>query len=130
MELRHVAITECLPNWRDAAFFMFCNEMRNFGEGMVQIESTYSVNQTTLGFWASVGIAKGKTFAPDERMKKILIEAAGVRDATARAIMYRWQTPDGYYYPNSAWRSGFIGGYKFEENGARLLNTYSGFFFY
>jgi hypothetical protein len=25
---------------------------------------------------------------------------------------------------------GFIGGYKFEENGARLLNAYSGFFFY
>jgi hypothetical protein len=63
-------------------------------------------------------------------MKKILTEAAAVGDATARAIMYRWRTPDGYYYPNSAWRLGFIGGYKFEENGARNLDAYSGFFFY
>jgi hypothetical protein len=35
----------------------------------------------------------------------------------------------GYYYKNSAWRTGFIGGYKFEENGARLLDAYSGFFY-
>lgn len=97
---------------------------------VVQDEPTDTVDATTLGFWASIGIAKGKRFAPDERMKKILTEAAAVGDATARAIMYKWRTPDGYYYPNSAWRLGFIGGYKFEENGARLLNAYSGFFFY
>jgi hypothetical protein len=46
--------------------------------------------------------------------------------------MYRWRTPEGYYYPDtkSAWRLGFIGGYKYEENGARILDAYSGFFFY
>ncbi len=44
--------------------------------------------------------------------------------------MYRWRTPQGYYYPHSAWRLGFLSGYKFEENGARLLDGYSGFFFY
>ena len=63
-------------------------------------------------------------------MKNIFTEAASVGDATARAIMYRWRTPDGYWYPNSNWRLGFVGGYKFEDNGARLLNGYSGFFFY
>ncbi|MFZ2089992.1 MAG: DUF1254 domain-containing protein [Desulfobaccales bacterium] len=97
---------------------------------VVQEEPTDSIDPTTLGFWASVGIRKGKPFAPDERMKKILTEAARVGDATARAIMYRWRTPDGYWYPNSAWRLGFVGGYKFEENGARLLDAYGGFFFY
>ena len=97
---------------------------------VVQDEPTDTVDATTLGFWASIGIAKGKPFAPDERMKKILTDAAAVGDATARAIMYRWRTPDGYYYPNSAWRLGFIGGYKFEVNGARQLDAYSGFFFY
>lgn len=97
---------------------------------VVQDEPTNSVDATTLGFWASVGIAKGKPFAPDERMKKILKEAAVVGDATARAIMYKWRTPDGYYYPNSAWRLGFIGGYKFEVDGVRQLDAYSGFFFY
>ena len=44
--------------------------------------------------------------------------------------MYRWRGADGYWYPDSNWRLGFVGGYKFEENGARLLNGYSGFFFY
>ncbi|MBV8330767.1 MAG: DUF1254 domain-containing protein [Verrucomicrobia bacterium] len=97
---------------------------------VVQSEPTDTVDPTTLGFWASVGIAKDKPFTPDERMKKILTEAAAVGDATARAIFYRWRTPDGYWYPNSAWRLGFLGGYKFEDNGARLLDAYSGFFFY
>jgi hypothetical protein len=31
--------------------------------------------------------------------------------------------------PNSAWRLGFVGGYKFEENSALNLGAYSGFFF-
>ena len=99
---------------------------------VVQSEPTDTVDATTLGFWASIGIAKGKPFAPDERMKKILTEAAAVGDATVRAIMYRWRTPEGYWYPDtkSAWRLGFVGGYKFEDNGARNLDGYSGFFFY
>jgi hypothetical protein len=97
---------------------------------VVQEEPTDSIDPTTLGFWASIGIQKGKTFAPDSRMQVILTEAAKIGDATARAIMYRWRNANGYYYPNSAWRLGFIGGYKFEENGARLLDAYSGFFFY
>jgi hypothetical protein len=96
---------------------------------IVKDEPTDTVDATTLGFWAAIGIAKGKPFAPDERMKKILADAATVGDATARAIMYKWRTPDGYYYPNSNWRLGFIGGYKFEDNGARNLDAYSGFFF-
>jgi hypothetical protein len=97
---------------------------------VVQDEPTDTVDATTLGFWASIGIQKAKPFVPDERMKKILTEAAAVGDATARAIMYRWRTPKGYYYRNSAWRLGFVGGYKFEHNGARNLDAYSGFFFY
>ena len=73
---------------------------------VVQEEPTDPIDPTTLGFCASIGIKKGKPFAPDERMKKILTEAARVGDATARAIVFRWRTADGYYYPNSAWRLG------------------------
>ncbi|MEI8154426.1 MAG: hypothetical protein WCG92_23010, partial [Hyphomicrobiales bacterium] len=53
---------------------------------VVQEESTDTVDSTTLGFWAAVGIQKGKPFAPDERMKKILTEAAAVGDSTGRAL--------------------------------------------
>lgn len=109
----------------DYPFWEYLNQV-------VQEEPTESVDPTTLGLWASIGIQKGKPFKPDARMKKILTEAALVGDATSRAVMYRWRSPEGYYYPDtkSAWRTGFVGGYKFEENGARLLDAYAGFFFY
>ncbi|MDQ7827161.1 MAG: DUF1254 domain-containing protein [Candidatus Eremiobacteraeota bacterium] len=97
---------------------------------VVQEEPTESVDPVTLGFYASIGIQKGKPFAPDARMKKILTEAAEVGDATARAITFRMRLKDAYFYPNSAWRSGFLGGYKFEDKGALILDAYSSFFFY
>ena len=100
---------------------------------VVQDEPTDEIDTTTLGFWNSIGIAKGRPFAPDDRMKKILTEAAAVGDATARAIMYRWRGADGYWYsddPKSHWRLGFVGGYTFSDERARLLDGYSGFFFY
>jgi len=107
----------------DFSFWEALNEV-------VQAEPPEGMDPTTLGFWASIGIRKGKPFAPDARMKKILTDAARVGDASARAIMYHWRGADGYYYPNSAWRIGFVGGYQFEDNGARILDAYSGFFFY
>ncbi len=100
---------------------------------VVQHEPTDEVDATTLGFWNAIGIAKGRPFAPDERMTTILTEAAIVGDATARAIMYRWRGSNGYWYPddpNSPWRLGFVGGYTFSEAGARLLDGYAAFFFY
>jgi hypothetical protein len=107
----------------DYTFWEYLNQV-------VQEEPTESVDPITLGFYASIGIEKGKPFSPDARMKKILTEAATVGDATARAIAYRWRLPDGYFYRNSAWRTGFLGGYKFEDNGALILDAYSFFFFY
>lgn len=107
----------------DYPFWEYLNQV-------VQEEPTDTVDPVTLGLYASVGIQKGKPFAPDARMKKILTEAALVGDATARTINGRLRIKESYYYPNSAWRTGFFGGYKFEENGARILDAYSAFFFY
>ena len=55
---------------------------------VVQEEPTDSLDQVRLGFYRAIGIQKGKPFAPDERMKKILTEASAVGDATARAILF------------------------------------------
>ncbi len=44
----------------------------------MQEEPTDSLDQIRLGFFAAIGIQKGKPFAPDPRMKKILTEAAAV----------------------------------------------------
>jgi len=42
----------------------------------------------TKGLLASIGIEKGKEFAPDERMKKILTEAVAIGNAAARSIVW------------------------------------------
>ncbi len=107
----------------DYTFWEYLNQV-------VQEEPVESVDPVTLGFYASVGIRKGTPFTPDARMKRILTEAAAVGDATARAIAYRWRLPEGYFYLDSAWRTGFLGGYKFEDNGALILDAHSFFFFY
>ena len=59
---------------------------------------------------ASIGIVKGRPFAPDERMEGILREAVAVGNATARAIVFDARNEDTYIYPKSAWITGFVGG--------------------
>ena len=46
------------------------------------------LDPVTKGIFASIGIEKGKEFAPDERMKKILTEAVVIGNAAARSITY------------------------------------------
>jgi len=97
---------------------------------VVQQEPTESLDQIRLGYYAAIGIQKGKPFAPDERMKKILAEAAAVGDATARAIAFRTRGKDAYYYENSAWQLPFIGGYKFQtQPGVLNLDGYIFYYF-
>jgi hypothetical protein len=82
---------------------------------VVQGEPTESFDRVSLGYFASIGIEKGKPFSPDDRMKKILDEATVIGDATARAITYRMRQEENYLYENSSWRGLFLGGYKFES---------------
>jgi hypothetical protein len=97
---------------------------------VVQNEPVESGDPVTLGFFASIGIEKGKPFAPDGRMKQILHEAAAVGDATARTITYRSRIPEAFYYPNSTWRQ-WLGGYQFESQpGVSYLDAAAFFYFY
>ena len=68
---------------------------------VVQGEPTESLDPLTLGYYASIGIEKGKPFTPDARMKKILAEAAAVGEATARAVSFRTRQKSAYYFPSS-----------------------------
>jgi hypothetical protein len=92
----------------DYRFWELLNEV-------VQAEPAESLDPVRLGFYASIGIQKGKPFAPDARMKKVLAEAATVGEATARTIAFKMRQSADYYYANSAWRLPFLGGYKFED---------------
>jgi hypothetical protein len=66
----------------DASFWPMLHQV-------LQKEPTDTIDATMLGIWASIGIEKGKPFAPDARMKKILAEAAAVGDATGRSTAAR-----------------------------------------
>ena len=81
---------------------------------VVQEEPSDSLDPVTLGFFHSIGIQKGKPFVPDERMKKILTEAAAVGAATARTVLFHTRNRDAYYYDDSNWQLGFTGGYQFQ----------------
>jgi hypothetical protein len=59
----------------DYSFFEEVNEV-------VQDEPSAAIDPETLGLLAAIGIEKGKPFAPDARMKKILTDAAVVGNAT------------------------------------------------
>jgi hypothetical protein len=97
---------------------------------VVQEEPAEAIDPETLGLLASIGIEKGKPFAPDERMKKILTEAAAVGSATARTVSYKTRIPEARKYPGSSWIDVFYGGdHQFLHNGARQLDGRTLFFF-
>lgn len=98
---------------------------------IVQEEPADAADPEILGQMAAIGIVKGRAFAPDNRMKKILSEAAAVGSATARAISYRPRDAEFYYYPGqSSWTQLFVGGdYQFLRNSARYLDARTAFYF-
>ncbi len=107
----------------DYKFWEYLNDV-------VQGEPSESFDEVRLGYFASIGIEKGKPFAPDARMKKILTDAAAVGDATARAITFAIRQKEDYYYANSSWRRPFFGGYKFQSQpGVLNLDGYGFYYF-
>ena len=94
------------PN--DWSFYEMLNEV-------VQQEPATSLDPELMGPVAAIGIVKGKPFAPDARMKKILTEALAVANATSRSLFMHPRDPSWFYYPGSAWWNYlFETGYQFE----------------
>jgi len=89
---------------------------------VVQYEPADAFNPEFVGLFASIGIKKGKPFAPDARMKKILTEAAAIGNATARAIVFRPRNKAAYFYPDCQWYTSFAGGHDFMNNGELVLD--------
>jgi hypothetical protein len=75
---------------------------------VIQNEPVEFIDPELRGLAGSIGIVKGKKFAPDERMKKILTEAVAVGNATARAVSFRSRDSRSPLFPNGQWRTGFI----------------------
>ncbi|MDC0672133.1 DUF1254 domain-containing protein [Nannocystis radixulma] len=85
------------------------------------------------GLIASIGIQKGEGFKYDDRMKKILTDAVAVGNATARAIDFQTREKEAYLYPDSQWKTGFLGGsfewLKEDGRGGRYLDARTLFFY-
>ena len=125
------------PN--DWSFYDMLNEI-------VQQEPATSLNPEQMGSVAAIGIIKGKPFAPDERMKRIMTEALAVANATSRSLFMNPRDPSWFYYPGSAWMNFlFVTGYEFETpiplvtrdgvkpfppTGYRQLDARTAFFYY
>jgi hypothetical protein len=109
---------------QDASCFELVHEL-------IEEEPADAIDAETLGLLASLGIAKGHRFAPDERLRAILAEAALVGAATARANAYRTRLEAAFLYPGSAWCTPFVGGsHEFLQDHARLLDARSFMYFH
>jgi hypothetical protein len=97
---------------------------------LVQEEPSEAANPEVLGLLASIGIEKGKPFAPDERMKRILTEAVAIGNATARAIAFRPRDDQFFIFPgNKTWYMPGFGGHEFLHGGARTLDARTQMFY-
>jgi len=94
------------PN--DYSYYKMLNDV-------VQEEPASALDPELMGPLAAIGIIKGRPFRPDDRMKKILLEALAVANATSRSLFMNPRDPSWYYYPGSAWSTLlFLTGYQFE----------------
>jgi hypothetical protein len=99
--------------------FTFFEELNN----VVQHEPADAFPAELVGQWAAIGIKKGETFAPDDRMRAILTEAVAVGNATARAISFRPRDRSVYIFDDRQWYSPFAGGsYQFMSDGEQVLD--------
>jgi len=124
----------------DFGFFKMINEN-------VQQEPATSYDVELAGQLAAIGIQHGKPFKPDDRMKKILTDAANVGTASGRTMNWRYTVahPEWSYYPGSMWSNMlWEGGAYFETpppafedgmfkplppTGARTLDSRIAFYF-
>lgn len=124
----------------DYGFFEMINEN-------VQNEPATSYDVELAGQLAAIGIVHGKDFAPDERMKKILTDAAAAGEAFGRALQWQFKDvkPEWAYYEGSQWMNMlFEGGALFETppplfedgmfkpfppTGARTLDSRTAFYY-
>ncbi|MGA5346880.1 hypothetical protein ACWDLL_21635 [Streptomyces griseoincarnatus] len=93
----------------DATYFDLASEL-------VHDQPAEALDPEIAGALAAIGIAKGRPFEPDARMRKILTEAAAVGNATARTLACRPRPEEGahYYGASSRWVNGLLAsGYDF-----------------
>ncbi|HEY1775483.1 MAG TPA: DUF1254 domain-containing protein [Solirubrobacteraceae bacterium] len=113
-----INVAEVVFNTVHANDFSFYEEVNE----IVQEEPVEALDAERAGQLASIGIVNGQTFAPDDRMRTILEQAAQIGAGMARVIAYAPRDPEASLY--GSWKNAFVGdSYEFLRNGARLLDA-------
>jgi hypothetical protein len=86
----------------DASAFQWMHEI-------ISYEPAEAFGKERLGRLASLGIVKGKPFAPDARMRQIFAKAAEQGIAMSRVIAFESRQAEARIYPERMWESPFIG---------------------
>jgi hypothetical protein len=111
-------IADVVVNTVHANDFGFYEEL----DELVQEEPVEALDPERAGQLAAIGIAKGAPFAPDERLRGILDEAARVAAGMARTLAYA--SRDEQATIQGSWKQAFLGGsHEFLRDGARLLDA-------
>ena len=110
--------------------FEFFEELHD----VIEREPIAMLDPELRGIFASVGIQKGKPFAPDERMKKILTNAVAVANGTARALLWYERNDSEFLAEGSHWKKGFVGNsweyLRDEGMGGRHLDARTHFYYF
>jgi hypothetical protein len=107
--------------------FKFFEELNE----IIQEEPENSYGPDMMGIFNAIGLVKGKPFAPDARMKKLLTDAVATGNAIARSIDFRNRSQEVKIYPDGHWNTPFIGGsYQWlTQGGARNFDARTMFFY-
>ena len=73
--------------------------------GLVEREPSEVFEPLERAQMQAIGIEKGKPFAPDEKTKALLSEAARIGGAIARAVTFDSRNPGVFYYPDRKWQA-------------------------
>ena len=128
--MEFVSGTGSTVNTIHANDFTFLEEVNR----VIQREPVEFINPELRGLLTSIGIQKGKPFAPDADEKKALRDGVALGNATARAIAFAPRSETVHIYgPDSAWSAAFDGGnYQWlidEGKGGRNLDARTMFFY-
>ena len=107
-------VNAVLPN--DVSFFEKLHSL-------IQEEPDDYLGPEAKGMMAAIGIEKGAPFSPDDRMRRVLTDAAAIGNAAARAISYAPRYPGQFVYDDTrTWVMGYADkDTTYTRNGARRL---------
>jgi len=126
-ETTYLNFADKTQNTVHANDFSFYEEINT----LIQEEPAGALDPERAGQCAAIGIVHGRPFEPDERMRRILTQAAPLAAGIARALVYAPRDPEAYYYEGSNWLAAFVGGsYEFERHHARLLDARAQFHYF